>query len=164
MADKRDYYEVLLGCMLYSRSVTKKLEIDNQKFFLDLSAKMISLLASNSDKGQVIDNYVNKNSKVDFRSTWAIHRIKWFAENYDIISNKVFADVTSDDKSTEMKKVKNKIFKVPELKAIYQSYLDGRPDMSSLSSNEGNSLYIQMSYYLGVQTVANRNAILKMLL
>jgi hypothetical protein len=155
---------LLLGCMLYSKSLSKKADYYDRDSFLDLSSKFSEKLNSGKNIGNVIDDYLSQNSSIDFKSEKAIHKISLFIENYNLVTNVIFAEVSSDENVVAMDKVKGKIFMIPALKKIYQSYLEGRPDMSSLSSNEGDALYIQIAYYLSFQNVSQRNQLLKTLL
>jgi hypothetical protein len=161
---------LLLGCMVYAENAAKKLSYDTNKDFLRIASDFFR--STNPYKkfddviniDSVIDSYIAKNRNIDFNSNEAKRGIRNFIDNYNIVSDVIFGKIDSDDKSDEMKLLEEKVKKVPAIFKIYNSYMEGRPDLSSLSSAEGSALYIELGFYLSNQDIYTRNDILKKLL
>jgi len=155
---------ILLGCMVYAKNATKKLRYDTIADFLEIATRFVVSVNPDKNVDSVIDAFISSNAKVDFKSNEAEHSINNFGDNYNIVSAVIFGKIDSDDKVDEMKVLEEKIKKVPEVFKIYNSYMEGRPDLSSLSSGEGSALFIELASYLSNQDINKRNKILKELL
>jgi hypothetical protein len=155
---------LLLGCMVYAKNAMNKLRVDTNAEFEGIASKFVT--SNNPDKNidSVIDDFIRRNPDIDFRSDSAMQSITHFIENYNIVSDVIFGKIGSDDQVDEMKALEVKIKKVPEIYKIYNEYMAGRPDLSSLSSSEGSGLTLELGFYLSTLDLSRRNEILKELL
>ena len=162
----REYHnkDLLLGCMIYAENAGKELNYDGNDDFLKIASDYFRSINPDNNIDSVIDSFIARKSNIDFNSSEAKRNIRNFVDNYNIVSNLIFGGIDSEDNVAEMKVLEEKIKKLPALFKIYNSYMEGRPDLSSLSSTEGNALYIELGFYLSNQDIKMRNDILKQLL
>ncbi|MDP4150083.1 MAG: hypothetical protein Q8927_07790 [Bacteroidota bacterium] len=155
---------LLLGCMVYAENAANRLRMDSNLEFEGIATRFV--VSANPDKNidSVIDDFIQRNPKIDFRSDAAMHAISNFIDNYTIVSDVIFGKIGSDDEVGEMKAIEAKIRKVPEIDRIYNEYMAGRPDLSSLSSGEGSGMILQLGFYLSTLDLNKRNEILRQLL
>ena len=150
--------------MIYAENAGKELNYDGNDDFLKIASDYFRSINPDNNIDSVIDSFIARKSNIDFNSSEAKRNIRNFVDNYNIVSNLIFGGIDSEDNVAEMKVLEEKIKKLPALFKIYNSYMEGRPDLSSLSSAEGNALYIELGFYLSNQDIKMRNDILKQLL
>jgi hypothetical protein len=132
--------------------------------FEGIASRFVASINPDKEVDSVMDDFIRRNPNIDFRSDAAKHTITNFIENYNIVSDVIFGKIDSDDNVDEMKALETKINKIPEIFKIYNQYMAGRPDLSSLSSGEGNGLTLELGFYLSTLDISRRNEILKELL
>jgi len=157
--------ELFIACITLnemSQYNKNRLLTENEKF-LDIANKIQSSEVSYKNVDSLIEGYVNRNNHIDFLNNSTMFNLKAFMKSYQL-SELIFSEIDSDDKEEEMDTLKAKIMRIDDLKKIYLLYMEGRPDLSSLSSGEGIALNLHLAYYLYIQNEVKTRTVVKNLL
>lgn len=156
---------LLLSCITYAEEAGKRLNMDSLSDFYKINGLLLTSSAYPASKNidSAIDAFISTRKNVDFLSKNARRRIFLFKENYNLISEIIYAGI-DDDKDKEALILEEKIDKVPEISKIYRRYVGKNRPFSSLSSSEGSTLFIHLAYYLSLLDAPKRNEIVKALL
>jgi hypothetical protein len=154
---------LLVACMLYVKVENKELKLNDKASFVKIAQDLQPNLVPKKHIDSLIDAFVADNKTVNFNTMEAGMFLREYVENFDVITDVVFANVQTDSDVAEMKKVEDRILKIPGLTAIYRQYVKPGQNMSTLH-DEYLALYLQMAYYLQSQTVPNKIKVIKELL
>ena len=164
-----EYYEdnsLLLSCIAYAVEKTKGLNIDSVNGFYEINSQLreYGSYPASENIDSSLEAFVAANKTIDFNSRQAGRRIYLFKTSLYIVGSIIEGDIRGDDDAENLKSLEEKIDKVPEVAKIYRSYVAKDRDPGSLSSGEGSSLLIHLTYYFSLLDTRKRNEILKKLL
>lgn len=163
--EKRENVDLLLSCVAYAVEKTQGLNIDSVKGFYEICSRFRDY---NPDPDENIDSsleaFVAANKTIDFNSAQAEQRIYLFKTSLYLVGNIIEGGIRDDTDEEHMKLLEEKIDQIPAIAKIYRSYVAKDRDPGSLSSGEGSSLLIHLTYFFSIQDAYKRNELLKKLL
>jgi hypothetical protein len=158
--------DLLLSCVAYAVEKTKGLNIDSVSDFYEITSQFRAYGADPGDENidSSLEAFIAANKKVDFNSREAEQRIFFFKNSLYLVGSIIEGGIRDDADEENMKLLEEKIDKIPAIAKIYRSYIAKDRDPGSLSSGEGSTLLVHLSYYFSIQDPHKRNELLKKLL
>ena len=167
--EKNNFSEIFLGYNDWQSilAISKVATNSNQELlqskdkFIEL-AVVIQKMGSddNTTRDSIISVMIGNRLKTNEDLETFKKNISEFTFSYQLIEL-LMSDIHSDENVEQMKLFSKKLSTIPDLMHIYDLYMAGRTDMSSLTSVEGVALDLHLSYYLYLQDAATKKEILK---